>query len=134
MKLSRASSYALHALAFLAQQKPHTKTMASHNIAAARGIPERVLLKALKPLAAARVLKSVRGPSGGYQLAKPPEKISMLEIIEAVDGPIRGQTPFVEETNKLVNHKLDAICSKGAEAIRGQLEKVSLAELAAAKK
>ncbi len=134
MKLSRASSYALHALAFMAQQKENSKPMASHHIAAARSIPERVLLKSLKPLAAARVLLSVRGPSGGYRLAKPAEEISMLEIIEAVDGPIRGHTPFVEETNKSLNHKLDAICNKSAEAIRGQLEKVSLAELAAGKK
>ena len=108
--------------------------MASHNIAKARSIPERVLLKSLKPLAAARVLTSVRGPNGGFRLAKPPEKISMLEIIEAVDGPIRGHAPFAEEGNKLVNHKLDAICSKGAETIRGQLEKVSLADLASTKK
>jgi Rrf2 family protein len=134
MKLSRASSYALHALAFMAQQKENTKPMASHNIAAARSIPERVLLKALKPLASARVLLSIRGPNGGYRLARPPEKISMLEIIEAVDGPIRGQTPFAEESNKVLNHKLDAICNKSADAIRDQLEKVSLADLASGKK
>ena len=134
MKLSRASSYALHALAFMAQQKEHGKPMASHNIARARSIPERVLLKSLKPLAAARVLFSVRGPNGGYRLAKSPEKITMLEIIEAVDGPIHGQMQFAEETNKHLNHKLDAICSKGAEAIRSQLEKVTLAELASTKK
>ena len=134
MKLSRASSYALHALAYMAQQKENTKPLASHSIAAARSIPERVLLKSLKPLASARVLFSVRGPNGGYRLAKPPEKISMLEIIEAVDGPIRGQMPFAEETNKQLNHKLDAICNKSADTIREQLEKVSLADLAAAKK
>jgi Rrf2 family protein len=85
-------------------------------------------------LAAARVLLSIRGPNGGYRLAKPPEKITMLEIIEAVDGPIRGQTPFAEETNKVLNHKLEAICNKSADAIRDQLEKVSLADLASGKK
>jgi Rrf2 family protein len=134
MKLSRASSYALHALAFMAQQKDHAKPIESHSIAAARSIPERVLLKSLKPLASARILFSVRGPNGGYRLAKTPEKISMLEIIEAVDGPIRGQMPFAEETNKQLNHKLDAICTKSADALRTNLDKVSLAELASAKK
>ena len=90
MKLTRASSYALHAVAFMAQQKQHDKPMASHNIAAARTIPERFLLKVLKPLVSARVLLSIKGPNGGYRLAKPADKISMLEILEAVDGPIRG--------------------------------------------
>ena len=94
MKLTRASSYALHAVAYMAQQKAQDKPTASHNIAAARNIPERFLLKVLKPLVSARVLLSIKGPNGGYRLAKPADKISMLEILEAVDGPIRGMAPF----------------------------------------
>jgi Rrf2 family protein len=133
MKLTRASSYAIHAVAFMAQQKSNEKPMASHNIAAARTIPERFLLKVLKPLVSARVLLSVKGPNGGYRLAKPADKISLLEIVEAVDGPIRGVSPFEEEGNSALNHKLEAICKKGAEAVRGQLEKVTVAELIAKK-
>ena len=133
MKLTRASSYALHALAFMAQQKAHEKPMASHNIAAARTIPERFLLKVLKPLVSARVLLSVKGPNGGYRLAKPADKITMLEIMEAVDGPIRGVAPFEEEGNGPLNHKLEAICKKGAEAMRSQLDKVTVADLASKK-
>src|SRR5437764_12006859 len=97
MKLTRASSYALHAVAFMATQKGQEKPVASHHIAAARGIPERFLLKVLKPLVSARVLRSVKGPNGGYRLAKSPSDITMLEIIEAVDGPVRGLAPFTEE-------------------------------------
>ena len=44
----------------------------------------------------------------------------MLEILEAVDGPIRGQAPFTEEGNGPLNHKLEAICKKTADAIREQ--------------
>ena len=117
----------------MAQQKSHEKPLASHHIAAARTIPERFLLKVLKPLVTARLLLSVKGPNGGYRLAKPPEKISMLEVIEAVDGPIRGHAPFEEEGNGPLNHKLEAICKKGAETTRSQLEKVTIAELAAKK-
>ena len=134
MKLTRASSYALHAVAFMAQQKAQDKPMASHNIAAARTIPERFLLKVLKPLVSARVLLSIKGPNGGYRLAKPADKISMLEILEAVDGPIRGQAPFSEESNGPLNQKLEKICKSTADTVRGQLEKVTVADLAGGKK
>src|SRR3954470_5958709 len=98
MKLTRAASYALHAVAYMAGQK-HDRPIASHNIAQARGIPERFLLKVLKPLVSARVLHSIKGPNGGYRLAKAPSDITMLEVLEAVDGPIRGQAPLLEENN-----------------------------------
>jgi Rrf2 family protein len=133
MKLTRASSYALHAVAFMAQQK-HDKPVASHNIAQARGIPERFLLKVLKPLVSARVLLSIKGPNGGYRLAKPAGQISMLEILEAVDGPIRGQAPFSEEGNGPLNEKLEKICQESADAVKAHLEKVRIADLVGAKK
>lgn len=129
MKLTRASSYALHAVAYMAAQKQLDKPVASHTIAQARGIPERFLLKVLKPLVSARVLLSIKGPNGGYRLAKPAADISMLDILEAVDGPIRGQAPFTEESNGALNGKLEAICKQTADAVRKTLEKVRIAEL-----
>jgi Rrf2 family protein len=133
MKLTRASSYALHAVAFMAQQK-NDKPVASHNIAQARGIPERFLLKVLKPLVSAHVLRSIKGPNGGYKLARSPNEITMLEILEAVDGPIRGQAPFAEENNAALNTKLEAICRKSAESVRDYLETVRMADLISTKK
>lgn len=133
MKLTRASSYALHAVAFMAVQK-HDRPIASHNIAQARGIPERFLLKVLKPLVSARVLLSIKGPNGGYRLAKKADDITMLEVLEAVDGPIRGQAPFSEESNGPLNHKLENICKQSAEVVRKQLEKVKMSDLVSGKK
>src|SRR4030081_2227731 len=115
MKLTRASSYALHAVVHMAASKITDKPVASHNIAQARGIPERFLLKVLKPLVSARVLLSINGPNGGYRLARAPADISMLEILEAVDGPIRGQAPLIEENNGPLNTKLEAICKQSAD-------------------
>src|SRR5262245_38668575 len=129
MKLTRASSYALHAVTFMAQQK-NSKPVASHNIAQARGIPERFLLKVLKPLVSARVLRSIKGPNGGYELARNPADISMLEILEAVDGPIRGHAPFAEKSNQVLNNKLEAICNQSAETVREHLKKVRMSDLA----
>src|SRR5437763_15913514 len=92
MKLTRASSYALHAVAYMANQKK-SEPVASHIIAQDRGIPERFLLKVLKPLVSAQILLSIKGPNGGYRLAKPANEITMLDVVEAVDGPIRGAAP-----------------------------------------
>jgi Rrf2 family protein len=129
MKLTRASSYAIHALVFMAAQKKN-RPVASHHIAKARGIPERFLLKVLKPLVSARVLHSIKGPNGGYRLARAPNEITILEILEAVDGPIRGQPTFSrEEGNGSLNRRLDQICSQAAELVRKQLQKVRISEL-----
>jgi len=131
MKLTRASSYALHAVAYMAAQKTD-KPIASHHIAQARGIPERFLLKVLKPLVGAQVLLSIKGPNGGYRLARGANDVTMLEIIEAVDGPIRGSAPFShEDPDSALNERLDQICNQSAEQIRKQLGKIKLSELAA---
>jgi Rrf2 family protein len=129
MKLTRASSYAIHALVFMAGQKKN-QPVASHHIAKARGIPERFLLKVLKPLVSARVLHSIKGPNGGYRLARAANEITILEILEAVDGPIRGQPTFSrEEGNGSLNRRLDQICNQAAEQVRKQLQKVRISEL-----
>src|SRR3954452_12709206 len=110
MKLSRAASYAIHALADLAS-RPKDEPVPSHLVARAWGIPEGFLLKVLKPLAAARILVSVKGPNGGYRLARPPAEVSLLEVIEAVEGPIRGQAPRIDSrAARALDRRLEAVC------------------------
>ncbi len=133
MKLTRASSYALHAVAYMAQQK-HDKPVASHKIAQERGIPERFLLKVLKPLVSARVLMSIKGPNGGYRLARQPSDITVLEIVEAVDGPIRGQAPPLKKNNGPLAGRLEAICNHSADQVRKHLERVRISELVSGRK
>jgi Rrf2 family protein len=130
MKLTRASSYAVHALVFMATQKEN-RPVASHTIAKARGVPERFLLKVLKPLVSARVLHSIKGPNGGYRLAKSPGDISLLDVLEAVDGPLRNQSSFArEETDGGLNRRLDRICDQAADQVRKQFHKIRISELA----
>jgi Rrf2 family protein len=129
MKLTRATSYAIHAVVFMASQK-HDRPVASHHIAEAQGIPERFLLKVLKPLVSARILHSVKGPNGGYRLARSPSDISLLAILEAVDGPIRGLAPLGQDGTEMhLNNKLDAICRQSADQVRKQLDKVRISDL-----
>src|SRR2546421_1168295 len=110
MKLTRASSYALHAMTYMASQKQN-QPIASHLVAQARGIPERFLLKVLKPLVSARLLTSVKGPNGGYRLARSPSEISMLDVVEAVDGPVRGHAPLSQANGSSnLDRRFEAIC------------------------
>src|SRR2546425_12561781 len=128
MKLTRASSYAIHALVYMAALKKN-RPVASHHIAKARGIPERFLLKVLKPLVSAKVLHSIKGPNGGYRLARAPNEITMLEVLEAVDGPIRGQAPFSrDDPDSPLNRRLDAICNQAADQARKQLGKIRISD------
>jgi Rrf2 family protein len=118
----------------MAVQKEN-RPVPSHLIAQDRGIPERFLLKVLKPLVSARVLLSVKGPNGGYRLARPASKVSLLEVIEAVDGPVLGQAPLSQDgAQDSLNRRLQAICKQAADQIRRQLEKISISDLAAGKK
>jgi Rrf2 family protein len=113
----------------MAAQK-HDRPIASHTIAQAEEIPERFLLKVLKPLVSARVLHSVKGPNGGYRLARNANSITMLEIVEAVDGPIRGQSPLSGgPSNGAIERKLENICKQMADATRKHLEKVHVSDL-----
>jgi Rrf2 family protein len=128
MKLSRASSYALHALAYMVGQPPE-KPVASHHIAEARGIPVLFLLKVLKPLVSARVLLSLKGPNGGYRLARPAKDITLLEVVEVVDGPVRGDAPPVGQLDK----RLQGACDEAAVLVRERLARVTLAQLAKGK-
>lgn len=136
MKLTRASSYALHSLAYLASREGKEKEpVPSHKIAAERQIPERFLLKVLKPLAGVGILRSVKGPNGGYVLAKPVAKITFLDVVEAVEGPIRGSAPLSGDPSRKADgtdRRLEEVCNQSAELLRKHLGKVSLSSLLAA--
>jgi Rrf2 family protein len=134
MRLSRSSTYAVHAVVYMAQ-KGNGKLITSHDIAKGQGMPERFLVKLLRPLVNNRVLMSLKGPNGGYRLARPASSISLLEIVEAVDGSIRGFSPFAggKQTGGLDN-RLEKVCNDAAQQLRDHLSKVSISELAARKK
>jgi len=130
MKLTKASSYALQAVTYLTQQKNPSDPVASKKIAEVRQIPERFLLKVLKPLVEKGLLTSVKGPGGGYKLAKPAEHISLADIIEAIDNDgLKGFNAGNDTGSAAVNHRLEAICRASAEAVRAHLESIRITDL-----
>jgi Rrf2 family iron-sulfur cluster assembly transcriptional regulator len=129
MRLSHASSYAVHALAFLAAQGGN-QLLPGVVIGQNRDLPGRFLAKLLKQLERAQLVQSRRGPSGGFRLARPPSRISLLEIIEAIDGTIHGDAPFLgDKADQRLRGRLQAICEQAAEQRRARLARVRLSQL-----
>ena len=86
MKDGSRGDYGLRALVYLAARAEHGKPVQIHAIAERQQIPEDYLRQLLVQLRAAGLVKSVRGPHGGYLLAKTPLEISMGEVIEVLEG------------------------------------------------
>ena len=93
LKLTKKADYGLIALKHLAVSG-QSGTASAKEIADAYGIPLPLLAKILQKLTKTGLLVSVSGSSGGYKLARQPHKISALEVIHAIDGPIILTTCF----------------------------------------
>jgi len=84
--LSQTAEYALRAIVSLAD-KPH-QSLAGHQLAARTRVPAGYLSKVMQSLARAGLVDAQRGKNGGFTLAFPPDRISILDVINAVD-PLR---------------------------------------------
>ena len=118
MKISRSTGYALVAVGFIAQNYQDGAVLAAR-VSKEYGIPLEYLLKILQQLVRANVLRSKRGPRGGFFLARPAEEITMLEIIEAVDGPLMSHTHLAEQTNNApFSLKMEEVCESATRQVK----------------
>jgi len=88
LQISRKIDYGLRAMVFLASM-PAGEVIPFREVARRMDVPEEFLAKILKTLVGKKLVLSARGARGGYQLARPAADISMLDVIEAVEGPVR---------------------------------------------
>ena len=91
LELTKRADYAIRAVVALAAAAP-AERLSVRWIAANRGIPVRFLPQVMADLVAARIVEGAPGRTGGYRLARPATKISMLEVVEAVEGDSRRRT------------------------------------------
>jgi Rrf2 family protein len=89
MRISQRGLYALQALTVLAEHPEGVIKI--KDIAAKEQLPEKFLEAILLDLKRARIVTSVRGAHGGYQLRRPPKKVMLGEVIRRIDGPL---SPF----------------------------------------
>jgi Rrf2 family protein len=87
MKVSQKGLYALQALMMLSRRYTQG-AIRIRDIAYEENLPEKFLELILLELKNARIVESVRGAKGGYQLRRPPEEIRLSEIIRLIDGPL----------------------------------------------
>ena len=128
MKTGRSIDYALLATVHIAQNYKEGSVL-SHRISKEYNIPLEYLLKLLQYLVRANVLRSKRGPNGGFVLARDAKNISLLEIIEAVDGPMISHMRLSEHTNKKFSKNIETVCDKAIGMARNVYAKTSLADV-----
>lgn len=133
MRISRTVEYGLTAAVFIAQNCEDDIVMAKE-ISEAYDLPIEYLLQIMRQLVKFGILTSKRGPKGGFNLARPAKEITMLEIIEALDGPVIVPMNLVEQTGgKLFAKNIEKVFLNVSEAKKASLAKVKLADLAGKK-
>lgn len=137
MKLSDGVEQAIHCVLMLSGLDDD-EVLSGAALAEFHGVSTSYLLKHLKGLVAANILVSVPGPKGGYRLGRPPERISLLDVVLAVEGnePAfrcgeirrRGPSPLDQ---KFFSRPcaVNAAMLKAEQAYRAELRMVSMADL-----
>lgn len=129
MRISRSTGYAMLALGYIAENKSK-KVILSQDIAKKYDIPLEYLLKLLQQLVKANVLHSKRGPHGGFSLVKPPQQVSILQIIEAIDGPFVSHSTLFEQTSgEKIGVLVDKLYDKALSQAKAVFEKAKLSSL-----
>lgn len=130
MRLGRAAAYAVFATTHLAENA-NGIPIQGRDIAEACGIPPGHLLKILQQLVRAQILSSERGPAGGFILRKPAGEISLLEIVEAIEGPINGDLLLrnVSRGKDRARARLEQTCQEVANFAKSRLANTVVAEL-----
>lgn len=87
LRLTRAGDYAVRAMIHIACL-PEGQVAMRSDVARSEGIPGSFMAKILRSLVRAGLLRSTRGTHGGFALARTPSEINLLDIVEAIEGPI----------------------------------------------
>jgi Rrf2 family protein len=134
MHVTAKADYAVRAVVELANSGQDSPRKVDE-VAQAQSIPVSFLENILTQLRSSGIVRSQRGPEGGYWLARPPEEVNLADIIRAVEGPlvgVRGQRP--EEIEYVGSaESLQPVWIALRVNLRKVLEHVTVAQVAAGK-
>jgi Rrf2 family protein len=129
MKISAKAEYACIAMAELAARHQQRQPLSLKIIADTYEMSQPFLMQIFLQLRGARLVQSVRGATGGYQLTRDPELIHLAEIIEVVDGPTGESSALDALPRQPVVQILQGIWRDVRQVERRALEGVTLADL-----
>ncbi|MGH2772391.1 MAG: RrF2 family transcriptional regulator [Actinomycetota bacterium] len=134
MRISLKTDYAVRAMAQLAAEDPGIPVKADY-ISRSQGIPLKFLTAILNELKLAYLVRSQRGPVGGYSLRKRPQDISLADIIRAIDGPLANvhDTSLDDLGYQGPSAALAEVWMAVRASLRSVLEETSLADLVSGK-
>lgn len=139
MRLSDGIEWALHVTTVLAFLPPD-RALPAARLAEYHGVPPAYLAKHLQALSRAGILESVPGPRGGYRLARPAAEVTVLDVVEAIDGTegafvcteIRRRGPAAQpDAAYRVPCGIHRAMDRADRAWRASLGSVSIADLTA---
>ena len=131
MRVSRSIQYAVLAVCNIAKTQGKGVVL-SQSVSKTYDSPLEYLLKILQQLVRANVLRSKRGPRGGFCLARPATKINMLEVIEAVEGPMNGDLNLQEQAKgEKFAKKADDVYAKAVNSSKAVFAKTKISTLIA---
>jgi len=137
MKLSDGVEWGVHVCTVLAAL-PSGAALPAAKLAEYHGVPSAYLAKHLQALARAGVLETTKGPKGGYRLARPASEITLLEVVEAIDGDepafrcteIRRRGPLAMPAREYKHPcGIHAAFDRADEAWRAELRNTTVAEM-----
>ena len=133
MRVSAKTDYALRAAVELAAAAGDGTPVKGERLATSQSIPLRFLENILLQMRHAGLIESRRGADGGYKLARPPEEITLADVIRAIDGPLAGVSGQRPETLdfKGTSEPLREVWVAVRASLRSVLEQVTLADVAA---
>ena len=136
MKLSTRGEYALRALLVLGRDYQEDDSVVRiQEISAQQNIPKRFLEQILNDLKLARVVESKRGVAGGYRLSRPPEEITLAEVIRHIEGALAPISCVSERFYEKCSCPDEARCAirsvmkEARDAVVKIIEKITVAEL-----
>jgi Rrf2 family protein len=130
MKLSYAAAYAVHAMVRLANNTK-VSPVTSKKLAQQSGMPERFLLLVLQDLSKYGILRATRGSTGGFTLTQRPDEIPLLDVIEAVEGPIVAALPTKDKSPNQTGTRLFDVLQGITDNARRELQAVKIGDLVA---